>query len=74
MALTEEELREVKETFDHFDTDDNGVIDRHEFRQLLKTLDPEFSEEDVLLGLKVLDANENDVIDWDEFLDWWGAR
>lgn len=74
MALTEEELREVEETFDHFDTDDNGVIDRNEFRQLLKTLDPKFSEEDVLLGLKVLDANENDVIDWDEFLDWWGAR
>jgi len=74
MALTEEELQEVKETFDHFDSDGNGVIDRDEFRQLLKTLDPEFSEEDVLMGLKVLDANENDVIDWDEFLDWWGAR
>jgi Ca2+-binding EF-hand superfamily protein len=74
MALTEEELREVEETFDHFDTDGNGVIDRSEFRQLLKTLDPSFTEDDVLLGLKVLDANENDVIDWDEFLGWWGDR
>lgn len=74
MALSDDELKEVRETFDHFDTDGNGVIDRNELRQLLKTLDPGFTEEDVLLGLKVLDANENDVIDWDEFLDWWSAR
>lgn len=74
MALSDDELKEVKETFDHFDTDNNGVIDRNEFRELLKALDPGFSEDDVLMGLKVLDDNENDVIDWDEFLGWWGAR
>ncbi|NIR36836.1 MAG: EF-hand domain-containing protein [Actinobacteria bacterium] len=74
MALSEEELQEVKETFDHFDTDSNGVIDRDEFRALLKALDPGFDEDDVLMGLKVLDANENDVIDWEEFRDWWGGR
>lgn len=74
MALSEDELREVKETFDHFDTDGNGVIDRNELRALLESLDPGFTEDDVLMGLKVLDANGNDVIDWDEFLEWWGAR
>lgn len=74
MPLSEQELQEVKETFDHFDTDKNGVIDRNEFRELLKSLDPGFREEDVLMGLKVLDENDNDVIDWEEFRDWWGAR
>jgi len=74
MALSEDELRELRETFDHFDTDGNGVIDRHEFRELLKSLDPGFGEDDVLMGLQTLDANENDVIDWEEFRDWWGAR
>ena len=74
MALSEDELRELRETFDHFDTDGNGVIDRNEFRELLKSPDPGFNEEDVVMGLKVLDANENDVIDWEEFRDWWGAR
>ncbi|MBO6938274.1 MAG: EF-hand domain-containing protein [Deltaproteobacteria bacterium] len=74
MALSEDELQELRETFDHFDTDGNGVIDRHEFRELLKSLDPGFNEDDVVMGLKVLDANENDVIDWEEFRDWWGAR
>ena len=74
MALSEDELRELRETFDHFDTDGNGVIDRHELRELLKSLDPGVGEDDVLMGLKTLDANENDVIDWEEFRDWWGAR
>ena len=74
MAMTDEEQQELQEIFSHFDTDGNGVIDRNEFRALLKSLDPDFSEDDVLMGLKVLDANENDVIDWDEFVDWWGGR
>lgn len=74
MSLSDEELRELKETFDHFDADKNGVIDRHEFRTLLRTLDAEFSEDDVKRGMKILDANENDVIDWEEFVGWWGSR
>ncbi len=74
MALSDDELRELREIFDHFDTDGNGVIDRNEFRALLKSLDPKFTEDDVLMGLKVLDENENDVVDWEEFLGWWGAR
>ena len=74
MALTDEELREVRETFDHFDTDSNGVIDRNEFRALLKSLDPGFNEDDVVMGLRVLDANKNDVIDWEEFVAWWADR
>lgn len=74
MDLSEDELAELKEIFDHYDADKNGVIDRNEFRALLKSLDEEFSEEDVLMGLKVLDENENDVVDWDEFVGWWGSR
>lgn len=74
MEPSEDELAELKEIFDHYDADKNGVIDRNEFRALLKSLDEEFTEEDVLMGLKVLDENENDVVDWDEFVGWWGSR
>lgn len=74
MEMSESELAEIKEIFDHYDKDSNGVIDRNEFRALLKSLDPEFNEDDVLMGLKVLDENENDVVDWDEFIEWWGSR
>ena len=72
--LSEDELSELREIFDHFDTDKNGVIDRNEFRALLKSLDEDFNEDDVLMGLKVLDENENDVVDWEEFVGWWGSR
>ncbi|MFT5354810.1 MAG: Ca2+-binding EF-hand superfamily protein [Polyangiales bacterium] len=74
MEQNEPEVSELKEIFDHFDVDKNGVIDRNEFRALLRSLDEDFSEEDVAMGLKVLDENENDVIDWDEFAGWWGDR
>ncbi len=65
---------ELRAVFDRYDTDGNGVIDRNEFRALVESLDPGFTEEDVLMGLKVLDANENGVIDWEEFAGWWGSR
>lgn len=74
MTMSDDEIQELKETFAHYDTDGNGVIDRDEFRALLKTLDPGFNEEDVLMGLKLLDANGNNVVDWDEFVAWWGSR
>lgn len=74
MELSEADLKELREIFDHYDTDKNGVIDRNEFRALLKSLDPGFTEDDVLTGLKYLDANENNVVDWEEFVGWWGAR
>lgn len=74
MTLSDDEQQELKEIFDHYDSDGNGVIDRHEFRALLQSLDPGFTEDDVVMGLKVLDENQNDVIDWDEFVGWWGSR
>ena len=74
MERSEAELRELKETFDRYDTDKNGVIDRNEFRALLQSLDPGFTEEDVLIGLKFLDQNKNNVVDWEEFVGWWGSR
>ena len=74
MALDDDELTELKEIFDHYDSDKNGVIDRDEFRALLLSLDPEFSEDDVRTGLSALDDNENGVIDWDEFVEWWSNR
>ena len=74
MERSETELRELREIFDRYDTDGNGVIDRHEFRALVQSLDPRFTEDDVLIGLKVLDANQNNVVDWEEFVGWWGAR
>jgi len=72
--MSEEQLAELREIFDHYDTDKNGVIDRNELRALLGALDPEFSERDVKQAIEALDDNANGVIDWEEFVEWWGAR
>ncbi len=74
MPLSEAECKELREIFNHYDTDANGVIDRNEFRELMRALDAEFTEQDIETGLQALDNNVNGVIDWDEFVAWWGSR
>ncbi len=74
MTLSAEELRELREIFDHYDSDGNGVIDPGEFRALLAALDPDFTEEEIRLGLQALDIDGNGVIDREEFADWWANR
>ncbi|HJK94458.1 MAG TPA: EF-hand domain-containing protein [Polyangiaceae bacterium LLY-WYZ-15_(1-7)] len=72
--LNEDEIDELREVFDHYDGDGNGVIDRDEFAKLMKTLAPDFSDDEIETGLEVLDENRNGVIEWDEFLKWWSGR
>ena len=72
--LTEDELAEIKEIFDHFDTNNNGVIESHEFGSMLRALDENISEDEIAAGVRELDDNHNGVIDFDEFLEWWADR
>lgn len=65
---------ELRETFDHFDDDHNGSIDREEFAYLLDALGAGMSPEEVLIGFDIIDANGNGVIEYDEFLAWWTSR
>lgn len=74
MALNDDEIQEIREIFDHYDGDGNGVIDRDEFTQLLKTLDPDFTTAEIDAGLDALDENHDGVIQFDEFIHWWGDR
>ena len=68
------ELEEVKEIFEHFDKDGNGIIDANEFRQLIATLDGEMGSEEIEMGLMIVDANGNGIIEFDEFINWWSQR
>lgn len=72
--LTDDERDELREIFDHFDTDGNGVIDREEFKRLLRSMDGDMPDEVIAEGLSALDGDANGVIDWDEFVEWWAAR
>ncbi len=74
MALDPEEETELRENFNHFDSDDNGVIDFNEFKLLLDTLGADMSDEEMEVGFDIVDANHNGQIDFGEFTGWWGAR
>jgi Ca2+-binding EF-hand superfamily protein len=66
--------QELKETFDHFDRDDNGKIDRREFGELLDALGADMTEEDKDVGFDIIDTNHNQQIEFREFNSWWGEQ
>jgi Ca2+-binding EF-hand superfamily protein len=71
MSYSSEELRE---TFDHFDGDDNGRIDREEFGRLMDALRGDMSEDEIELGFSIIDSDGDGSIDYDEFEEWWNDR
>lgn len=67
-------LEDLRETFDQFDTDENGAIDSTEFAKLIAVLDPGMSSESVSIGFAAIDGDHNGLIDFNEFVDWWQDR
>lgn len=67
-------LDELKENFDHFDADDNGRIDRVEFKRLMQVLAGATPEADLDFGFDIVDADEDGRIDFYEFARWWMNR
>mgnify|MGYP006309173809 CR=1 FL=1 len=61
---------EVRETFDHFDEDDNGEIDREEFADLMAALSADMSEDELDVGFAAIDTDGSGLIDFDEFYEW----
>lgn len=72
--ISDDELAEIRENFDHFDQDQNGVIDREEFAKLMRAIDDQITDKEVADGLSILDSNRNGVIDYDEFIEWWAEH
>ncbi len=67
-------IAELRETFAHFDTDGNGLIDRQEFFRLIDAIDPNIDGEERNLGFSVIDSDGNQRIDFEEFCAWWRER
>lgn len=68
--IAEDELRE---TFDHFDTDDNGTIDFAEFTSLMDALGSEMTDEEMEIGFEEIDEDQDGYIEFEEFLTWWSG-
>ncbi len=69
-----EHEQELRESFAHFDTDGNGVIDFSEFVHLLRSLSAAMSLDEMQTGFEELDRDGSGGIEFGEFLDWWSGR
>ncbi|KAG1690892.1 hypothetical protein DVH05_011763 [Phytophthora capsici] len=66
-SLTPQQAKEIKEVFDHFDLDNDGVLARDEFIMACKGLGLSLSEDDCHDYFDRIDEEENDEITFDEF-------
>jgi Ca2+-binding EF-hand superfamily protein len=65
--LTPQQLKEIREVFDHFDLDNDGVLARDEFIMACKGLGLSLSEDDCHDYFDKIDEDDNDEISFDEF-------
>eukprot|EP01068_Selenidium_serpulae_P015616 Selendium_serpulae@DN6227_c0_g1_i5.p1 len=65
--LTQDQIEELKEAFDLFDTNRSGDIDSREFKAALRALGFEVSKEDVRIMFKELDKEFQETISFNEF-------
>lgn len=68
------DMEELRDNFDHFDKDGNGTIEKSEFKRLLLALGAEMEPEEIDIGFDIIDADNNQRIDFDEFIGWWQDR
>lgn len=62
---------EIREDFRTFDRDGDGRINLLEFRELIKSLDENVSDEEALIGFRDVDTDRDGSINFHEFLAWW---
>ena len=62
---------ELRETFNHFDRDNNGHIDFGEFCELLDAMNSEMEDMARRVGFDVIDSDGNGTIEFVEFCSWW---
>ncbi len=73
-GLTEDEIEEIKEAFDLFDTDGSGTIDPKELKAAMQSLGFDAKNQTIFQMISDLDRNKSGDIDFDEFLDMMTAR
>ena len=64
---------EVREIFDHYDRNKDGVIEQREFARVLEALGMELEEHELKVAFLDVDRDHDEKIAWDEFLSWWRA-
>lgn len=68
-GLKQDEIEEIKEAFDLFDTDQSGEIDLKELKAAMQSLGFESKNDTIFSMLAELDKDGNASLDFEEFLD-----
>ena len=73
-GLTADEVLEIKEAFDLFDSDGSGSISVEELKQALRNLGIDARNQTLSNMMNDLDKNNDQNIDFDEFIDMMTAK
>lgn len=66
--LSEEQRQEIREAFDLFDTDQNGLIDYHELKVAMRALGFDVKKEEVKRIMQEVDVENSGFVNFDQFL------
>jgi hypothetical protein len=70
-GLNDEELAELRKTFEACDLNGDGFINPEEFHALLIKLDGDVSREECMLDFDIADTEGDGYIGFKEFVVWW---
>lgn len=73
-GLTEEEIMEIKEAFDLFDTDSSGAVDPKELKDAMNSLGLEARNQTIYQMILDMDADGSGDINFEEFLNLMTAK
>ena len=73
-GLTEEEIEEIREAFNLFDTDGSGTIDPKELKTAMQSLGFEAKNQTIYQMISDIDKDGSGAIDFEEFLDMMTAK
>jgi len=69
----EAEIARLREDFDYFDRNKDGVMEFEEFVRFLTALDAGMSESECRIGFAEIDTDHDAAIEFEEFREWWAA-
>lgn len=72
--MSELDREEILSYFINYDNNNDGVLDFSEFSELISGLGLNVSEDKLKDGFNKVDTGNNNVINFDEFMAWWGDQ
>lgn len=62
---------ELREDFEFFDQDGDGLLEFSEFTEFMDGLGADMTGEECRIGFEEIDSNRDGRIQFGEFLEWW---